>query len=383
MGSQTVEHFKVEAEDGNARAARLKTAHGEVQTPVFMAVGTKATVKAMTPEELTENGCQILLGNTYHLHVRPGEKTIQKLGGLHKFMNWNKPILTDSGGYQAFSLSKKFSKTTDEGVHFQSHVDGSRHLFTPELVMDIQRVLGSDMVMPLDECSPHPCDHRRALKGLKRTTFWAKRCKDHFYKTGMHERGQRLFAIVQGSSYQDLRKQSAEELLEIGFDAYAIGGVSVGESVKEMFDALNWAIGYLPQDKPRYFMGIGLPDQMVRAVGLGIDMFDCSIPTRYGRHGSAFTNKGKIVIRNSEYIKDLRPLDEECDCEVCKNYTRCYIRHLLNLKEITGVRLMSYHNVHYYIKLMERIRKAIDENRYAQFQKDYLTDYKSELLKTL
>ena len=221
------------------------------------------------------------------------------------------------------------------------------------------------------------------MHALKRTTQWAKRCKEHFYKTGMHERGQRLFAIVQGSSYEDLRRQSAEELVQIDFDAYAIGGVSVGESVKEMFEALNWAIPFLPADKPRYFMGIGLPDQIVRAVGLGVDMFDCSIPTRYGRHGSAFTNYGKLNIRNSEFTKDLRPLDESCDCEVCRNHSRCYIRHLLNMNEITGLRMMSFHNLHFYIKLMERIRKAIEKDQYAQFQRQFLESYRSELLATL
>jgi queuine tRNA-ribosyltransferase len=291
-------------------------------------------------------------------------------------MNWDKPILTDSGGYQAFSLTK-FRKITDEGVKFRSHIDGSMHFFTPEKVMDIQRVLGSDMVMVLDECSPYPCDRRKAMRGLKRTTQWARRCKEHFYNTGMHEAGQRLFAIVQGSTYEDLRRQSAQELLQIDFDAFAIGGVSVGETDEEMFEALSWVIPQLPKDKLRYFMGIGLPDQIVRAVGLGIDMFDCTVPTRYGRHGSAFTSKGKLNIRNSEYTMDLRPLDEDCDCQVCKNYSRCYIRHLLNMNEITGVRLMSYHNLHFYIKLMGRIRAAIEADNFNSFQKDFLTKYDS------
>jgi queuine tRNA-ribosyltransferase len=244
--------------------------------------------------------------------------------------------------------------------------------------MDIQKVLGSDMVMPLDECSPYPCDRKKAIRGLKRTTAWAKRCKEHFHQTGMHANGQRLFAIIQGATYQDLREQSAKELLDIGFDAYAIGGVSVGETVKEMFEALNWVIPFLPHDKPRYFMGIGLPDQIVRAVGLGIDMFDCSIPTRYGRHGSAFTN-----IMNAQFTKDFSPLDEECDCSVCKHYTRAYLRHLLNLREITGVRLLSYHNLYFYVKLMEKIRAAIEADQYGQFQKQFLTNYNSELLATL
>jgi len=379
-----MEFFKLNKKDANTDARRgvITTPHGVVQSPFFMPVATTATVKTMSSVDLHDMNSQIVLSNTYHLYLRPGLEIMEHAGGLHKFMNWNKPILTDSGGYQAFSLTK-FRKITDEGVKFRSHIDGSMHFFTPEKVMDIQRVLGSDMVMPLDECSPHPCDRKKALRGLKRTTQWGRRCKEYFHETGMHARGQRLFAIVQGSSYEDLRRQSAEELLDIGFDAYAIGGVSVGESVEEMFAALRWSIAFLPKDKPRYFMGIGLPDQIVRAVGLGIDMFDCTIPTRYGRHGSAFTNLGKLNILNSEYTRDLRPVDESCDCSVCKNYTRCYIRHLLNMHEITGVRLLSYHNLHFYIKLMERIREAIENDQYAEFQKQFLTNYKSELLSTL
>jgi len=366
----------------DARRGTITTAHGQIESPFFMPVATTSTVKTLSGIDLNDMGSQVVLSNTYHLYLRPGLEIIENAGSLHQFMNWKKPILTDSGGYQAFSLTK-FRKITDEGVKFQSHIDGSSHFFTPEKVMDIQRVLGSDMVMPLDECSPYPCDRKKALRGLKRTTQWGKRCKEHFHQTGMHERGQRLFAIVQGATYEDLRRQSAEELIAIDFDAYAIGGVSVGETVKEMFEALNWVIPFLPKDKPRYFMGIGLPDQIVKAVGMGIDMFDCSIPTRYGRHGSAFCNKGKLNISNHIYLKDLRPLDEECECGVCKNYSRSYIRHLLNMNEITGVRLMSYHNVHFYIKLMERIRKAIESDTYAQFQKQFLTDYNSELLNTL
>ena len=376
--------FKLIKKDSQTDARRgvMSTLHGTIESPFFMPVATTGTVKTMSSVDLHDMQSQIVLSNTYHLYLRPGLDIMEHAGGLHKFMNWDKPIMTDSGGYQAFSLTK-FRKITDEGVKFRSHIDGSMHFFTPEKVMDIQRVLGSDMVMPLDECSPHPCDRKKAIRALKRTTQWGQRCKEHFHKTGMHKGGQRLFAIVQGSTYEDLRRQSAEELLQIDFDAYAIGGVSVGESVKEMFEALNWVIPYLPKIKPRYFMGIGLPDQIVRAVGLGVDMFDCSVPTRYGRHGSAFTNSGKLNIRNSEFTKDLRPLDEDCDCPVCKNHTRCYIRHLLNMNEITGVRLMSYHNLHFYIKLMERIRGAIEADNYAQFQRQFLTNYNSELLATL
>ena len=355
------------------------TPHGDVPSPFFMPVATTATVKTMSSLDLHEIESPIVLSNTYHVYLRPGLEIMEAAGGLHQFMNWSKPILTDSGGYQAFSLTK-FCKISDEGIQFRSHIDGSMHFFTPKKVMEIQKVLGSDMVMPLDECSPHPCERHKALRGLKRTTAWAKKCKEHFYKTGMHQEGQRLFAIVQGATYKNLRQQSIQELLDIGFDAYAIGGISVGETVEEMFETLDWTLPFLPENKPRYFMGIGLPDQIVRAVGMGMDMFDTCVPTRYGRHGSAFTSKGKLVIRNNEFAKDFRPLDEICRCPVCKNYTRAYIRHLLNLNEITGVRLMSYHNVYFYVKLMEKIRTAIETNTYAQFQKQFLADYGSELL---
>ncbi len=366
----------------DARRGTVHTAHGDIPTPFFMPVATTATVKTMSSIDLNDMASPVVLSNTYHLYLRPGLEIMQEAGGLHKFMNWTKPILTDSGGYQAFSLTK-FRKITDEGVKFRSHIDGSMHFFTPEKVMEIQNVLGSDMVMPLDECSPYPCDRKKALRGLKRTTAWAKRSKEHFHKIGMHERGQRLFAIVQGATYEDLRRQSAQELIDIDMDAYAIGGVSVGETVTEMFEALNWVMPLLPKDKPRYFMGIGLPDQIVRAVGLGIDMFDTCVPTRYGRHGSVFTTKGRIVITNHAYLKDFGPLDPECDCPVCKTYTRAYIRHLLKLNEITGVRLTSYHNLYFYVKLMEKIRLSIEQNKYAEFQKQFLTTYGSELLSTL
>ncbi len=361
-----------------ARRSVVHTAHGDIQAPFFMPVGTRATVKTLSQEDLHAIGAEIELSNTYHLFLRPGMEIIGAAGGLHKFMSWQKPILTDSGGYQVFSLTD-WRKLTDEGVEFRSHIDGLKHFLDPERVMDIQAVLGSDMVMPLDECSPYPCEKIDAAAAVRRTTEWMKRTKDHFHKTGMYNRGQRLFCIVQGSSYRDLREQSAKELTAIDTDGCAIGGVSVGEPVKEMFEVLGWTVDMLPEHKPRYFMGIGMPDQIVKAVSMGIDMFDTVVPTRYGRYGSCFTDKGLVVIRNGQFKSDFGPLDPECDCHACKNYSRAYIRHLFNTSEVLGLRLAAYHNVHYYIKLMRRIREAIDVDRYEQFCADFLAKYNSEL----
>ena len=373
--------FKLSKSDINtkARLGLISTPHGEIESPFFMPVGTRATVRTLSSEDLHDIGASIELSNAYHLYIRPGLDVIANAGGLHKFMNWNKPILTDSGGYQVFSLTK-LRKITDEGVKFQSHFDGKQHFLTPEDVMNIQKVLGSDMVMPLDECAPYPCEREPAKEALIRTTAWAKRSKEHFYKTGMHQRGQRLFGIVQGATYKDLRERSVRELLEIGFDGYAIGGVSVGEPVKDMFEALDWVMPLMPENTPRYFMGIGMPDQIVKAVGMGIDMFDTVLPTRYGRYGTAFTSKGRVNIHNGEFIKDLSPVDGACDCVTCRNYTRSYIRHLFNVDEILGLRLLAYHNVYFYVKLMGRIREAIAQDRYAEFQKDFLATYQSDLL---
>lgn len=362
-----------------ARLGVISTPHGEVQSPFFMPVGTRATVRTLSSEDLHQIGASIELSNAYHLYIRPGLDVIQNAGGLHKFMNWDRPILTDSGGYQVFSLTK-LRKITDDGVRFQSHFDGKQHSLTPEDVVNIQKVLGSDMVMPLDECAPYPCDHKHALAALKRTTVWAQRSKDHFHQSGMHARGQHLFGIVQGATYQDLRERSAKEILDIGFDGYAIGGVSVGEPVKDMFATLDWVMPLLPENAPRYFMGIGMPDQIVKAVGMGIDMFDTVLPTRYGRYGTAFTSRGRVNIHNGEFTTDLSPVDNACDCITCRNYTRSYIRHLFNVDEILGLRLLAYHNVYFYVKLMERIRQAISEDRYSEFQKEFLTTYQSELL---
>ena len=361
-----------------ARIGKLTTAHGEIDSPFFMPVGTNGTVKTLSFESLLEFDTQIVLSNTYHLYLRPGLDVIGEAGGLHKFMSWDGPILTDSGGYQVFSLAK-LRKLTDSGVQFQSHYDGSVQFFTPEKVVDIQRVLGSDIMMPLDECAPYPCDRQQAEGSVKRTTVWARQSREYFLKTQKRQGDQFQFGIVQGATYQDLREQSAKELMDIGFDGYAIGGVSVGEPVPVMFEALDWVMPLLPKDKPRYFMGIGLPDQIVKAVGEGVDMFDTCIPTRYGRHGSAFTSEGRIVIRNATYTKDFGPIDGTCECRVCKKYSRSYIRHLLNSHEILGLKLVTFHNVYFYVNLMKQIREAIAEDRYQEFQKEFLGNYKSEL----
>jgi queuine tRNA-ribosyltransferase len=364
--------------DTNARLGRLTTAHGVIDSPFFMPVGTNGTVKTLSFESLLEFETSIVLSNTYHLYLRPGPDVIGAAGGLHKFMSWDGPILTDSGGYQVFSLAK-LRKLNDDGVEFQSHYDGSTRFFTPEKVIDIERVLGSDIVMPLDECAPYPCDRAQAEGSVRRTTLWARQSKEQFLKTQKEKGGALLFGIVQGATYKDLREQSARELINIGFDGYAVGGVSVGEPVPVMFEALDWVMPLLPEDRPRYFMGIGLPDQIVKAVGEGVDMFDTCIPTRYGRHGSAFTREGRLVVRNARYIKDFRPLDERCTCRVCRKYTRSYIRHLFNCGEILGLKLITYHNVYFYVDLMRQIREAVAEGRYQAFQKEFLEGYGSEL----
>ncbi len=364
-----------------ARLGKIETAHGTIESPFFMPVGTNGVVKALDFEDIKGIGAQLVLSNTYHLYMRPGMDVIKEAGGLHRFMNWTKPILTDSGGYQVFSLTK-LRKLKDDGVEFRSHIDGSTHFFTPEMVLDIQQVLGSDMMMPLDICAPYPCDRKEAEHSVKHTTLWAERSKKYYLKKFSDERKQFLFGIIQGAVYEDLRLRSAKEILDIGFDGYAIGGVSVGETVKEMFQTLEWLIPIMPQDKPRYFMGIGFPDQIVKAVGEGIDMFDTCLPTRLGRHASAFTSRGRINISNQEFTKDQGPLDETCDCVVCKNYSRSYLRHLTNSREMTGLKLTTYHNVYFYINLMRKIRKAIADGRYGEFQEDFLRTYNSELIQT-
>ena len=359
-----------EASDCNARLGKIHTPHGTIETPIFMPVGTKATVKAMTPEELDEIGSQIILSNTYHLFLRPGHKLIEEAGGLHKFMNWNKPILTDSGGFQVFSLGD-LRTITEEGVEFRSHIDGSKQFISPEKSMEIQNSLGSDIMMAFDECAPYPSDWDYVKKSLERTTRWAKRCKDaHKYPEK-----QGLFGIVQGGMYRDLREQSAKEIIDLDFPGYAVGGLSVGEPADIMNEVLDYTTPLLPKDKPRYLMGVGSPDYLFEAVIRGIDMADCVLPTRIARNGTALTSHGRLVVRNAKYKSDFSPLDHECDCYACKNYTRAYIRHLVNVNEILGARLITHHNLYFLLKLMENIREAIKEDRLMEYREEFYKKY--------
>jgi queuine tRNA-ribosyltransferase len=353
-----------------ARLGRLTLSHGEVETPVFMPVGTQATVKTMTPEDLYEIGAGIILSNTYHLYLRPGEELVAKAGGLHKFMNWKRNILTDSGGFQVFSLSK-LRKISDEGVEFQSHIDGSRHFLSPEKVMDIEQKLGADIAMCFDECAPYPCSYEEAELAVKRTTLWAKRCRE------VHRRqDQALFGIVQGNIFPDLRAQSAEELVKLDFPGYAVGGLSVGEPKENMYEILEFLHPLLPADKPRYLMGVGEPEDLIEGVKRGVDMFDCVVPTRLARHGTAYTHSGKITVRNAAHKEDFSPIDDCCDCYVCRNYSRAYLRHLIKAEEILAHRLLSYHNVYFLVNLMARIRDAIKEGNLENFCDDFFSKYK-------
>jgi queuine tRNA-ribosyltransferase len=369
------QHFTVESRDGNARAATLQTRRGPVQTPVFMPVGTQATVKAMTPAELESLGAQIILGNTYHLHVRPGEKLIARLGGLHKFMGWSRPILTDSGGYQVFSLAK-LRKITPEGVRFQNHLDGSPTFIGPETSMEIQRDLGSDIVMLFDECPPHPCSHADADKSLDLTLAWAKRCRA-WWDAQPAENRPLVFGIVQGSSHADLREKSARALVDIGFDGYAVGGVSVGEPEPEMFAAVENSVPFLPQDHPRYAMGLGTPPQILEMIARGIDMFDCVLPTRLARNGTAFTAAGTLNLKNAPFAEDTAPIEEGCACYACQNFTRAYLRHLVKAEEILGLRLLSIHNLHFYIGLARQAREHILAGSFQDFRRRFVAGYKT------
>ena len=348
-----------------ARLGRITTPHGSIETPIFMPVGTQATVKAMTPEELEEVGAQIILANTYHLFLRPGHELLARLGGLHRFMNWKRPILTDSGGFQVFSLGE-LRKITEEGVKFQSHLDGSYHLLTPERAIAIQESLGADIIMCFDECAPYPADYAYVRRSMEMTSRWARRCKDAHCRED-----QALFGIVQGGMHLELRRQSIEELCGIGFDGYALGGLSVGEEKALMYDMFAGCAPLLPADRPRYAMGIGAPEDLIEAIHAGIDMFDCVMPTRNARNGMLFTSFGRINIKSAIYSEDQEPIDPACGCYVCRNYSRAYLRHLFKTGEILSSRLNSWHNLYYYLNLMADARQAIAENRFSQFRKEF------------
>ena len=359
-----------ECKQTGARRGVVHTPHGDIQTPIFMPVGTQATVKSMTPEELKEEvKAQIILSNTYHLYLRPGQEIVKEAGGLHNFMKWDRPILTDSGGFQVFSLSS-LRKITEEGVEFKSHLDGSKHMFTPEKVMEIENALGADIIMSFDECCPYPSTYEYTKNSMERTTRWAKRCKE-----AHTTENQALFGIIQGGFFEDLRKKSAEDLIALDLPGYAIGGISVGEPKEEFLKMLYYTTPLMPKDKPRYLMGVGTPDYLIEAALAGIDMCDCVLPTRIARNGTALTSHGKVVVRNATYERDWTPLDPECDCYTCKNYTRAYIRHLVKANEILGVRLLSIHNLRFLTRLMENIRTAIENDCLGDFRTEFYKKY--------
>ena len=357
--------------DGNARYGKLLTNHGTFETPIFMPVGTLANVKMLTPEELKEVGSAVILSNTYHLWLRPGEDVVDHAGGLHKFMNYDGPILTDCGGFQVFSLIKNKEKDiTEEGVHFKSHIDGKDLFLTPELSIEIQNKLDSDIAMSFDECIPFPATYEYAKESTLRTLRWAERGKKAF-----KNKNQSLFGIVQGGAYEDLRKLSAEETVKLDFDGYSIGGTSVGEDKDTMYKMVDWAIKYLPKDKPRYLMGVGDPVDLFEGVERGIDMFDCVLPTRIARHANAFTDSGKINLRNLKFKEDFTPIDDNCDCYTCRHYTKAYLRHLFVAGEGLGGRLLSIHNIRFLIRIMENIRNAIKEDRFLEYKTEFLKEY--------
>jgi queuine tRNA-ribosyltransferase len=371
--------FKITAKDKNskARCGVLKTAHGEVKTPIFMPVGTLAAVKSLTPKEIRDCGAQMILANTYHLYLRPRVEIIRKTGGLHEFMSWDGSILTDSGGFQVFSLAR-LRKVEDSGVEFRSHIDGSKHFLTPEKVMEIQFALGSDVVVPLDECLPYPVEKNIVEKSVKRTTNWALRSKEHLEvmrQKSMGAKQQLLFGIIQGSTYPQLRKEAALRLLEIGFDGYCLGGLSVGEPLELAYGIIEETVGCMDENKPRYLMGVGMPVDLLECVERGIDLFDCVLPTRLGRNGAAFTGYGRINLKNSKFSSDYKPIEEGCECYACKNFTRAYIRHLLYVREMLASRLVSLHNIHFYVNLMGNIREAISDNKFKEFKKSFLGKY--------
>lgn len=359
--------------DGRARLGLLETPHGTIETPVFMPVGTQATVKTMTPEELKDIGARIILSNTYHLYLRPGHKVVEEAGGLHKFMHWDGSILTDSGGYQVFSLGE-LREIREEGVTFRSHIDGSLHFIGPETSIEIQNALGADIIMAFDECIPYPANYEYVKNSVERTTRWAQRCQKAHKNPN-----QTLFGIVQGGLYRDLRVKSAKDLTSMDFKGYAVGGLSVGESKEEMYKVLDYTVPILPEEKPRYLMGVGSPDAIFEGVMRGIDMFDCVLPTRIARNGTIFTKNGKLVIRNAAYARDYSPPDPKCDCYVCRNYTRAYIRHLINAKEVLGIRLTTIHNLYFLLNLMKEIRKAIEGDYLIELKEEFFSMFGYEL----
>ncbi|MCJ7508676.1 MAG: tRNA guanosine(34) transglycosylase Tgt [candidate division Zixibacteria bacterium] len=368
--------FKLEAKDraSEARAGVINTPHGQIHTPVFMPVGTCASVKTLCSEELEDLGAQIILGNTFHLYLRPGVEVIAEAGGLHKFMSWHKNILTDSGGYQVFSLNS-LNKISEDGVVFQSYLDGSTHNFTPEKIIEIQMALGSDIIMPLDVCAPYPCSREYAKQSSDLTLKWAKRSKDKLVSFEKDKVIPALFGIIQGSTYSDLRSESAKKTVELEFDGYAIGGLSVGEPKSSMWEIVEVVSNHLPSDKPHYLMGVGTPLDLVEAVSRGMDMFDCVLPTRNAINGTVFTSKGKIILKNAKYQKDFSPLDETCQCLTCKNYSRAYLRHLFMSEEISGLRLATIHSLHFYINLMKEIRKVIVSGNFEEWKRGFSASY--------
>jgi queuine tRNA-ribosyltransferase len=373
------------------------TAHGVIDTPAFMPVGTQGSVKAVSPRELRESNVQMILGNTYHLFVRPGLEVIKHFGGLHRFMNWDGPILTDSGGYQIFSLAK-LRKISEDGVHFQNHVDGMPAFISPEIAMEIQATLGSDIAMVLDECAPYPCEYDYAARSVEMTTRWAKRCKKAVAANASPARTvspanpktaadtaattarQLLFGIIQGATFDDLRKASAQAIVDLTFDGYAIGGVSVGEPEEEMMRAVESSEPFLPKDKPRHAMGLGTPPQLLEMIARGMDMFDCVLPTRLARNGTAFTARGTLNLKNAEFARDKNPIEENCACPACREFSRGYIRHLVKAEEILGLRLITMHNLHFYVDLMKQARDKIDNRTFEQFRKSFVANYKTRVV---
>ena len=353
-----------------ARLGKVHTPHGTFDTPAFMPVGTLATVKTMSPEELKEIDAQIILSNTYHLWLRPGEDIVKEAGGLHPFMNWDRPILTDSGGFQVFSLSK-MREITEEGVHFRHHLSGEKLFFSPEKAMQVQNDLGPDIMMVLDECPPYPASYEYMEKSVARTSRWAERCLEAHAR----KEDQALFGIIQGGKYLDLRKQSAEDLISLDFPGYAIGGLSVGEPKEIMNKVVEATTPLMPTNKPRYLMGVGSPDSLIDGAIRGIDMFDCVLPTRIARNGTCMTSTGRLVVRNAKYARDFTPIDENCNCYTCRNYTRAYVRHLIHTNEILGFRLTTYHNLYFLLELMKQVRKAISEDRLGDFREAFFEQY--------